>query len=138
MGNSPLEMAELYYHWVNDNITFEEENMKPPGYNEQSELLNGLPNRLGKARSVHSGEGLVGESKERLGFHEQEFIRKWKELASETGVVWDTTLKQQVQSIIKTAQSEIFENELHGTSHIELLKKHIQTYNNAFNKLLEL
>lgn len=34
MGNSPLEMAKAYYHWINDNVTFEEENMNPPGYKE--------------------------------------------------------------------------------------------------------
>lgn len=92
MGNSPLEMAKAYYHWINDNVTFEEENMNPPGY-----------------------EGTL-------------------------------RIRHQIQSIIKTAQSEIFSlsmKESHYTEqpHSKMVKtvaEENKIYKNAFNKLLEL
>lgn len=139
MGNSPLEMAEIYYHWVNDNVTFgealddwtekareqgyiiEEENMTPPGYNEQVERL---ADKLSKER-INLPENFKGD----IMILEKD---------------WD--ILKQVQSIIKTAQSEIFSlslKESHYTEqpHSKMVREVVaenKIYKNAFNKLLEL
>lgn len=130
---NPLDVAEMYYQWVQGNMTFEEENMTSPGYNEQAELVKDLAERL----------------KEK--YLSEDFVEKWNKYTRETGIVWEPTIKQQVQSIIKTAQSKIFllklEEDKHKTSTSDLAKvalsdmfkqKEIEIYKNAFNKLLEL